>query len=108
MRARAVARLATAALLVSLLVSSCQVTKTSGPAGTTSDADETVFLDALSGPIRDKYPDSVLIAEGRKACEAFANGSSEDDVEKMIATDLGVDPGQFIGAVYGGMSCFPK
>lgn len=93
--------LAAAALLLSVPLASCSVRTESG-----SGPDESVFLDALSGPIRDKYPDSVLIAEGKKACDAFAQGQSEDQVEAMIKTDLGVNPGQFIGAVYGGLHCF--
>lgn len=96
--------MATVGLFVSLLVSSCQVSATSGP----QDTGNSVFLDALSGPIREKYADSVLIAEGRKACDALAQGQSEAQVKKMIFTDLGIDPGQFIGAVYGGMNCGSK
>lgn len=92
---------AAVALVLSVPMASCSVTAGSGP-------NQTVFLDALSGPIRDKHPDPVLIAEGRKVCDAFAQGQSEDQVENMISTDLGVDSGQFIGAVYAGLDCFPK
>ncbi len=94
--------MAAVGLFVSIQVSSCQ-------ASVSSDQDEhSVFLDALSGPIREKYPDSVLIDEGNKACDAFAQGQSEEQVMKMIKTDLNVDAGQFIGAVYGGMNCGSK
>ncbi len=94
------------AIVVLVLFSSvsCSVTASTG---SDSSPDEGVFLDALSGPIRDKYSDSVLLAEGRKVCDAFAQGRNEDEVETMISTDLGVDSGQFIGAVYGGLRCFP-
>lgn len=95
---------AVAAALLAVSTASCTITTTTGP----SQPDNAVFLDALSGPIRSKYPESVLIAEGQKACDAFAQGQNEDQVKKMIEKDLQVNAGQFIGAVYGGMACFPK
>lgn len=95
---------AVAALLLAVPTASCTVTTRTGPA----QPDTALFLEALSGPVRSKYPDSTLIAEGQKACDAFAQGQNEDQVKKMIEQDLQVDAGQFIGAVYGGMACFPK
>lgn len=92
------------AVLLSVPTASCTITTTTGPA----QPDNAVFLDALSGPIRSGYPESVLIAEGQKACDAFAQGKNEDQVKQMIEKDLQVNPGQFIGAVYGGMACYPK
>lgn len=94
---------------VALSAVSCGVSYESDNSGW--NPDEQVFLDILSGPIRDRYDSTVLIEEGRKACAAFSNGQSERQVMEMIQADLGADPGmagQFIGAVKGGMSCHPK
>jgi len=91
------------AVLLAAPTAACTITTTTG-----NRPDNATFLDALSGPIRNKYPDSTLLTEGKKACDAFAQGQSEAQVEKMIQTDLGVDSGQFIGAVYGGLACFPN
>ena len=91
------------ALVVALLsvpLVSCTVTTETG-----SKPDDARFLEALSGPIRAKYPDSALLAEGQKVCDAFAKGQTEDQAKQMIAADLGVDSGQFIGAIYAGNLC---
>ena len=90
---------------LSIQLSACHWTTTST---TESVRNDPVFLHALDGPIRAKYPDSVLIAEGEKACDAFAQGQNEGQVMDMIKKDLDVDAGQFIGAVYGGMNCVAK
>lgn len=100
--------LAAVGLFVSIQVSSCHTT--SDPAAI-EKMDEKTFLDILNGPIRDKHPDSDLIAEGHKACHAFAQGQSRDQVEAVVDADMDFDPAsldQFMGAVYGGMNCFQK
>ena len=93
------------AMVLAILTTStaaCTVTTESG-----TKPDDARFLEALSGPIRDKYQDSALLAEGQKVCDAFAKGQTEDQAKQMIAKDLGVDSGQFIGAVYAGNLCSP-
>lgn len=95
-------------LIAAVQISACHVT--SDPAAV-EKSQEATFLDILYGPIRDKYSDSVLIAEGRKACDAFGQGQSQEQVQQLVATDLALDPGlvsQFMGAIYGGLDCGPK
>ena len=82
-------------------VSACTVTKTSGPS-------DQVFLDILSGPLRDKFTDSQLLAEGKKVCDARAEGQTWDQLAGMVAKDLNLAPrtdlaGQFMGGVDGGL-----
>ena len=82
-------------------VSACTVTKSSGPS-------DQVFLDILSGPLRDEFSDSQLLAEGKKVCAARAQGQKWDQLEEMVAKDLKLAPGtdlagQFMGGVDGGL-----
>lgn len=90
------------AALLSIPLVSCTVTKETG-----TKPDDAKFLLALSGPIREKYPDSTLLAEGQKVCDAIAQGKTEEQAKQMIQADLGVDSGQFIGAIYAGHLCDP-
>lgn len=97
--------LAAAGLLIATGLSSCHVKN--DPAAY-DKAEETAFLNILSGPLRDKYSDEDLIAEGHKACEAFSQGKSSDQVADMVEADLKLDPGsvgQFMGGLYGGLEC---
>jgi hypothetical protein len=77
---------------------------------TDSQAREQVFLRILSGPMRDQFSDSTLIAEGKKICAAKAQGQSWDQLEQLVAKDLNIDPdsrggelSQFMGAIDGGL-----
>lgn len=92
------------AMFLVLPVSACTVTKTSGPS-------DQVFLDILSGPLRDKFSDSQLLTEGKKVCDARAQGKNWDQLEQMVANDLNLGSarglaGQFMGGVDGGL-CAP-
>lgn len=90
------------AALLSIPLASCTVTKEAG-----TKPDDAKFLLALSGPIREKYPDATLLAEGQKVCDAYARGQTEEQAKQMVQADLGVDPGQFIGAIHAGHLCDP-
>ena len=95
---------ALAAVFMVVPVSACTVTKTSGPS-------DQVFLDILTGPLRDKFSDSQLLAEGRKVCDARAQGKNWDQLQQMVVTDLNLGSdkglaGQFMGGVDGGL-CAP-
>jgi hypothetical protein len=105
MRPRRNLTLAAVGLLVATSLSSCHVKN--DPVAYQKMQEKT-FLDILSGPLRDKYSDADLIAEGHKACEAFSRGKSSDQVADMVETDLNLDPGsvgQFMGGLYGGLDC---
>jgi hypothetical protein len=93
-------------LLVGPLATACSESGSPGP--TSSQIRDQVFLDVVSGPMRDRFSDSVLLAEGRKVCEAKSQGQSRDQIEQMVTQDLNLDPRaqpgeliQFMGAVDG-------
>jgi len=68
-----------------------------------------VFLSILTGPLRDRFSDSDLLAEGKKVCDARAQGQSWDQLAEMAAKDLNLTPGeagQFMGGLDGGL-CTP-
>ncbi len=94
---------AVAVLLLAVPLASCTITTSSG-----TRPDDAKFLEALSGDPRDKYPDSTLLQEGQKVCDALAKGQSEDQVRQMISADLDVDAGQFLGALDAGNMCADK
>lgn len=88
-----------------------QLTACSGSQPSDPQTREQTFLDIASGPLRDRFSDSVLIAEGNKVCEARAQGQTWDQLEQMVTNDLNLNPdsghaGQFMGAVDGGL-CAP-
>ena len=97
------------ALCVVVQVSACSGSRSPDPTG--SQTREQTFLDIASGPLREQFSDSVLLAEGKKVCDARAQGQKWDQLEQMVAKDLNLDPasgeaGQFMGAVDGGL-CAP-
>ena len=106
----ALAAVATGAFL-SLQVCSCHVEHVSADSPAAEKSREKTFIYIVYGSIRDKYSDEDLIAEGKKACEAFHQGQSKDQVQQMVASDMDFDSAeldQFMGAVYGGLECSPK
>lgn len=106
MRSNRMSTVVLAALLLSVPPVSC-ATNPKPPASSLQPGEQT-FLDILSGPYRDKYSDSDLLEEGHKVCDAYEQGMTEAQARKMIQTDLGLEPGQFIGALDGGLLCSPK
>lgn len=69
------------------------------------------FVEILSGPAWEKYDPAALVAEGKKACDAFAAGKTAAQVMDTFEKDMNADPGmagQFIGAVTGGLNCYPR
>lgn len=104
MRSLSAVTVAVAGLFVVVQVSACSEPRSPEPTG--SQIREQVFLDVVSGPMRDHFSDSVLIAEGKKVCDAKAQGQSWDQLEQMVAKDLNLDPHsgevtQFMGATDG-------
>jgi hypothetical protein len=90
------------------LFAAVQLTACSVPRSTDPHTREQTFLDVASGPLRDHFSDSVLIAEGKKVCQARAQGQNWDQLEQMVAKDLNLDPdsgeaSQFMGAVDSGL-----
>ena len=109
MRSPHAVTLALVGLLVVVQVSACSMSRSPEPRD--SQTREQVFLDIASGPLRDHFSDSVLLAEGKKVCDARAQGQKWDQLEQMVVKDLNLDPnsgeaGQFMGAVDGGL-CTP-
>ena len=101
MRSREAAIVALVGLFTVVPVSACTATKSSGPS-------DQVFLDILSGPLRDEFSDSQLLAEGKKVCDARARGEQWEQLREMVAADLNLAPrtdlaGQFMGGVDGGL-----
>jgi hypothetical protein len=101
MRSRKAAIMGLVGLLMAVTVSACTVTNSSGPS-------DQVFLDILSGPLRDEFSDSQLLAEGKKVCDARAQGAQWDQLREMVVTDLNLASrtnlaGQFMGGVDGGL-----
>lgn len=108
MKAKSAAALAVAGLFLSIGVPACRVSH--DPAAF-QQAQNKDFLDILDGPLRSKYSDAELLDEGRKACDAFAQGQTREQVEQMVAADLKLQPGhvgQFMGGLYGGLDCHPQ
>jgi hypothetical protein len=69
------------------------------------------FLEILSGPTWAKYDSATLVREGHKACDAFAQGQSASQVMDTFQQDMDADAGmagQFVGAVAGGLNCYPR
>ena len=109
MRSPHAVTLALVGVLVVAQVSACSESRSPAPTG--AQTREQAFLDITSGPLRDHFSDSVLLAEGKKVCDARAQGQKWDQLEQMVAKDLNLDPasgeaGQFMGAVDGGL-CAP-
>lgn len=80
-------------------------------AGDSSSESDQRFLEILSGPILAKYDSAALVAEGHKACDAFAQGRSASQVMDTFQKDMNADAGmagQFVGAVTGGLNCYPR
>jgi len=98
------AAMALAGLFVAVQVSACSFsTQAPGPP-------DQVFLTILTGPLRDRFSDSDLLAEGKKVCDARAQGQTWDQLEQMAVKDLNLtagEAGQFMGAVDGGL-CTPS
>jgi hypothetical protein len=106
MRSLNAVTLALVVLFMVVQVSACSASRSPQPTG--AQVSEQAFLDILSGPLRDRFSDSVLIAEGKKVCEAKSKGQSWDQLEQMVAKDLNLDPDsgeltQFVGGVNGGL-----
>jgi len=74
MRSPNAVTLALVGLLVVVQVSACSMSRSPEPRG--SQTREQVFLDIASGPLRDHFSDSVLLAEGKKVCDARARARS--------------------------------
>lgn len=99
--------LAAVSALISPLASACQVSADSER----STGNDEAFLRILSGPAWAQYDSATLVAEGHKACDAFAQGKTVSQVMETFQKDMHTDPGMaghFIGAVTGGMDCYPQ
>ena len=72
-------------------------------------ADDNDYLELLQGDqFYSRLGSSVLLAEGRKICNAIANGTSEDSAASMVERDLSVSPfaaGEIVGAATDGLGC---
>ncbi len=111
MRSPGVVKVVLTGLFLMLAPSACSVsTSTSTSPDVTGQARDETFLGIASGPLRDRFSDSVLLDEGRKVCAARAQGKSWDQLRQMVVEDLKLDrglAGQFMGAVDGGL-CTPR
>lgn len=108
MKSRTSSPLIVAVALASISVTACQasIDVDDGP-----DSVNQHFLEILSGPAWEKYDSANLIAEGKKACDAFAEGKTAAQIMEIFEDDMNADPGmagQFIGAVTGGLGCYPR
>jgi hypothetical protein len=94
MRSQRITALAAVGLFISTQVPSCRTVPPSDPSA--QQMQDNMFLDGVNKELRDKYPDSVLIAEGHKVCDALSQGQSEHQVAEMVKKDFaGTAPTMF-------------
>jgi uncharacterized protein DUF732 len=74
-----------------------------------ADGDSAYLSDMHDQDFAHVFPDSQLLAEGRKVCDAESSANANDNLLYiMVASDLGVsvdDGATLVGAAHGGFGC---